>query len=98
MRLAAAATTRLPAVSAEIRFVAGAARRTFPLAIRLDRWMRLRVFGAPGTAIAPRTETRAVSFGAAGLWGSGTGGVGGRGDGTRVPRRVGGRGSAGAGV
>src|SRR5207245_3267191 len=82
--LAAAATTRLPAVAAEIRRVAGGCRRTFSLAIRLDRWVRLRVFGALGTTIVSRTETGAVFFGAAGLGRSGTRGVGGRGDGGLV--------------
>src|SRR2546426_995110 len=93
---AAAATTRLPAVSAEIRRVAGGFRRTFSLAIRLDRWVRLRVFGALGTAIVSRTETGAVFFGAAGLGRSGTTGVGGRGDGGLVLVGVGG--GVGAGV
>src|SRR2546422_458297 len=95
-RLAAAATTRLPAVSAEIRRVAGGFRRTFSLAIRLDRWVRLRVFGALGTAIVSRTEKGAVFFGAAGLGRSGTTGVGGRGDGGLVLVGVGG--GVGAGV
>src|SRR5207245_7554143 len=88
--LAAAATTRLPAVAAEIRRVAGGCRRTFSLAIRLDRWVRLRVFGAHGTTIVSRTETGAVFFRAAGLGRSGTRGVGGRGDGGLVLVGVGG--------